>query len=73
MNYSDKNILIPLEQDCKLYLISKTEKFIERIRWKALKFLRKLDLTEKESYGFMGEFAISSTELLKKFQISKMV
>ena len=52
MNYSDKNIPIPSQQDYKLHLISKTEKFIKRIRWKALEFLGKLDSTEKETYGF---------------------
>ena len=52
MNYSDKNIPIPSQQDYKLHLISKTEKFIKRIRWKALEFLEKLDSTEKETYGF---------------------
>ena len=52
MNYSDKNIPIPSQQDYKLHLISKTEKFIKRIRWKALEFLGKLDSTEKETYEF---------------------
>ena len=52
MNYSDKNIPIPSQQDYKIQLISKAEKFIKRIRWKALEFLRKLDSKEKETYGF---------------------
>ena len=52
MNYSDKNIPIPSRQDYKIHLISKTEKFIKRIRWKALEFLGKLESTEKETYGF---------------------
>ena len=52
MDYSDKNIPIPSRQDYKIHLLSKTEKFIKRIRWKALEFLGKLESTEKETYGF---------------------
>ena len=52
MSYSDKNIPIPSRQDYKIHLLSKTEKFIKRIRWKALEFPGKLESTEKETYGF---------------------
>ena len=52
IDYSDKNIPIPSRQDYKIHLLSKTEKFIKRIRWKALEFLGKLESTEKETYGF---------------------
>ena len=52
MDYSDKNIPTPSRQDYKIHLLSKTEKFIKRIRWKALEFLGKLESTEKETYGF---------------------
>ena len=48
MDYSDKNIPIPSRQDYKIHLISKTEKFIKRIRWKALEFSGKLESTEKK-------------------------
>ena len=50
MDYSDKNIPIPSQQDYKIHLISNTEKFIKRIRWKALEFLGKLESTEKETW-----------------------
>ena len=50
MNYSHKNTLIPSQQDYKMHLISKTEKFIKGIRWKALEFLGKLNSTEKETW-----------------------
>ena len=33
-------------------LIYKEEKFIKRMRWKALQLLRKLDNPGKENYGF---------------------
>ena len=52
MDYSNKNILIPSRQDYKIHLLSKAEKFIKRIRWKALEFLGKLESTVKETYGF---------------------
>ena len=52
MDYSDKNIPIPSQQDYKIHLISKTEKFIKRIRWKALEFLGKLEPTDKQTYRF---------------------
>ena len=47
VNYSDKNIPIPPKQTYKIHLISKTEKFIKNIRWKALQFLGKLESSEK--------------------------
>ena len=52
MDYSGKNIPNPSRQDYKMHLLSKTEKFIKRIRWKAPEFLGKLESTEKETYGF---------------------
>ena len=36
LNYSDKNIPIPSQQDYEIHLTSKTEKFIKRIRWNGL-------------------------------------
>ena len=55
MDYSDKNIPIPSWQDYKIQLLSKTEKFIIRIRWKALEFSGNLESTEKETYGFKSK------------------
>ena len=50
MDYSDKNIPIPSRQDYKIHLLSKTEKFIKRIRWKALEFSGKPESTEKKTW-----------------------
>ena len=52
MDYSGKNIPIPSKQYYKIHLLSKTEKFIKRIRWKALEILGKLESTGIEIYGF---------------------
>ena len=43
MEYSKKKIPIPSQEEYKVYLMSKVEKFIKRMRWKALEFLGKLD------------------------------
>ena len=55
MDYSGKNIPIPSKQYYKIHLLSKTEKFIKRIRWKALEILGKLESTRIEIYGFKSE------------------
>ena len=41
MEYSKKNIPIPSQEKYKVYFKSKVEKFIKRMRWKALQFLGK--------------------------------
>ena len=51
IDYSTKNIAIPWEREYTIQLISKVEKFIQRMRWKALQLLRKLDNSGKENYG----------------------
>ena len=56
MNYSDKNIPIPTEQNYKIQLISKTEKFTKRISWKALQFLGKLESKDKLTHGFKTRY-----------------
>ena len=52
INYSEKNIAIPSKKKYKIHLISKVEKFIKRMRWKALQSLGKLESTNKETFGF---------------------
>ena len=68
MDYSDKNIPIPSRQDYKIHLLSKTEKFIKRIRWKALEFLGKLESTEKETYGFKSRNCPPIVEEVANFE-----
>ena len=53
--YPEKNIPIPSNEQYKIHLISKAEKFIKRMRWKALLFLRKLESTDKETFSFPQE------------------
>ena len=73
MNYSDKNIPIPSRQDYKIHLISKTEKFIKRIRWKPLEFLGKLESTEKETYGFKSRTCPPIVEEVANFEHDLMM
>ena len=73
MNYSDKNIPIPSRQDYKIHSISKTEKFIKRIRWKALEFLGKLESTEKETYGFKSRNCPPIVEEVANFEHDLMM
>ena len=68
MNYSDKKIPIPSNQDYKIQLISKTEKFIKRMRWKALHFLGKLESTDKLTYGFQTRHCPPIVEQLVDFE-----
>ena len=73
MNYSDKNIPIPSNQDYKIQLISKTEKFIKRMRWKALQFLGKLESTDKLTYGFQTRHCPPVIEQLVDFENDLML
>ena len=73
MNYSDKNIPIPTEQNYKIQLISKTEKFIKRIRWKALQFLVKLESTDKLTYGFKTRYCPPVVDELTSFENDLMI
>ena len=52
MNYSDKSKPIPSKEDYKVQLISKMEKFIERMRWKTLEFLGNLHSPNKITVDF---------------------
>ena len=73
INYSDKNIPIPTEQNYKIQLISKTEKFIKRIRWKALQFLGKLESTDKLTYGFKTRYCPPVVDELTSFEHDLMI
>ena len=73
MNYSHKNTLIPSQQDYKIHLISKIEKFIKGIRWKALEFLGKLNSTEKETYGFRTRNCSPIVEEVANFENDLMM
>ena len=70
---TDKNIPIPSQEDYKIHLISKTENFIKRIRWKALEFLGKLDSTEKETYGFRSRNCPPIVEEVANFENDLML
>ena len=50
--YSTKNIPIPTKEEYKIQLISKVESVLKRTYWKAQQFLRKLESSNKETYGF---------------------
>ena len=60
--------MIPSRHDYKLQLVSKTEHFLKRMRWKALQFDGKLPPSDKETYGFRTRKCPSTIEGLKKFE-----
>ena len=73
MNYSEKNIPIPSKKQYKIHLISKVEKFIKRICWKALQFLGKLESTNKETFGFRSRKCPPPVEELTNFENDLML
>ena len=73
MNYSEKNIPIPSKEQYKIHLISKVEKFIKRMRWKALQFLGKLESTNKETFGFHSRKCPPAVEKLTNFENDLML
>ena len=69
LGYSTKNIPIPPKNKYLMTLISKTEHFLKRIRWKA--FFHDNENTEedrKETYGFTTPHTPPQHELLKPFE-----
>ena len=68
MNYSIKNIPIPSKENYKIQLISKTEKFINRIRWKTLEFLGNLHSSVKVTFGFKSRNFPSFVQELENFE-----
>ena len=73
MNYSDRDIRIPSQQDYKIHLISKTGKFIKIIRQTALDFLGKVDPTEKETYGYRSRNCPPIVEEVANFENDLMM
>ena len=71
--YSNKNIPIPSRNECKIQLISKVENVLERMRWKALQFLGKLEENNKETYGFKSRICPQSVDELSKFEDDLML
>ena len=68
MIYSEKNIPIPSKEDYKIQLISKTEKFIKRMRWKALEFLGNLHSSDKITFGSKSRNCPPIVEELENFE-----
>ena len=68
MNYSKKNIPLPSEEEYKVQFFSKVESYIKRMRWKALQFLGKLKIQQKESYGFRSRKYPPAVEELSEFE-----
>ena len=62
INYSKKNIPIPMEKECKIHLIAKVE------RWKVLEFLGKLGSNKKETFGFKLHNCLPSVNELAGFE-----
>ena len=72
ITYSNKNILIPSENEYELKLIMKTENFLKRMRWKGLAFLGKLKGSDKENFGFKTVKCPSSVKELTPFENNMM-
>ena len=73
MNYFEKNIPIPSNEQYKIHLISKVERFIKRMHWKALQFRGKLESTNKESFGFCSRKCPPAVEELTSFENDLML
>ena len=68
IDYSKKNIPIPTEKEYQIQLIDKVESFTKRMGWKALEFLRKLNSSEKETFGFKSCKCLPSVDELAGFE-----
>ena len=73
MNYSEKNIPIPSKEQYKIHLMWKVEKFIKRMRWKALQYIEKLESTNKETFGFRSRKCPLAVEELTNFENDLML
>lgn len=51
-DYSNKNILIPAKEEYQIQLLLKIESALKLMRWKAVQFLGKLEISIKGTYGF---------------------
>ena len=69
INYSFKNIPIPSKDYFIKCMLSKTENFIQRLRWKVLFFLQpdKTDNPQKNTFGFNTEKSAPPDERIDKF------
>ena len=67
------SIPIPSKEQYKIHLISKVEKFIKSMRWKALQFLGKLESTNKETFGFRSRKYPPAVEELTNFEKDLML
>ena len=67
------SIPIPSKEQYKIHLISKVEKFIKNMRWKALQFLGKLESTNKETFGFRSRKYPPAVEELTNFEKDLML
>ena len=70
INYSKKTIAIPSEKEYITQLISKVESVTKRVRWKALQFLGKLELSGKQTFGFKSTKCPPVTSNLGLFEIN---
>ena len=69
MNYASKNILVPSKESYKILLISKIENLIERMIWKALAFLGKMEKSKhRQDYGFRTRNCPVFVEELTEFE-----
>ena len=69
INYSNKNIPIPSKYNYKIMLVSKIEKVINRMRWKTLVFLGKLDNdNNRETFGFKSTKCPPAVPELSQFE-----
>ena len=60
--------ILPSKKHYKLQLISKVASVIERMRWKAMQFLGKLDQNGTKTYGFKTNKCPLAKEKLREFE-----
>ena len=73
MKYSDKSKPIPSKEDYKVQLISKMEKFIERMRWKTLEFLGNLHSSDRITVDFKSKKCPPIVQELENFENELML
>ena len=68
IDYSEKNIPLPIKQEYKIQLIAKVESITKWMRWKSLEFFNKLSSSEIETYGFPSNKCPSTADELSAFE-----
>ena len=68
IEYSTKNIPIPLKCECKTQRTLKVEYCLKRMRWKALQIPGKLEGLSKENYEFNSRRCPPSNDKLTDFK-----